>query len=189
MYSLRAILENDLENIRLFTDREIGAGYYSAKEVADIFKRSINNGITCSFLLEDESQQIKGIRLSFPPRQWQSGKGRGLQPRTWPHAIEDTAYFQSIFLASDVQGKGWGAKLSQAALKALRQTGALGIVCHSWKESPNDSSGRYLRKLGFALITEYADYWHDVPYNCSRCGKPPCKCTAQEMYLNLEKNP
>ncbi len=188
MTQMRPFRHEDLEAIRLFTDREIGTGYYSIQEIEDIFRRSQKNGVMCSYLLESPEQGILGVRITYPPGMWKKGKGQGLHPELWPHRIEETAYFQSLFLANSVQGQGWGGKLSQESMKALRQVGAKGIVCHSWKESPNDSSSRYLRKLGFELIAEHEKYWKDVPYNCTRCGSPPCQCTAQEMYLNLEKN-
>lgn len=187
MVQIRPFRQQDLEAIRLFTDHEIGAGYYSLDEIKDIFQRSEKNGVMCSFLLESSDGKIKGVRISYPPGKWSHGKGKGLHSEKWPHSLSETAYFQSLFLSSEVQGQGWGGKISKEAIQALQQTGAKGIVCHSWKESPNDSSSRYLLKLGFELIAEHKEYWKDVPYNCTLCGKPPCKCTAQEMYLNLER--
>lgn len=187
MIQIRPFRLEDLEAIRLFTDREIGVGYYSLSEIEDIFHRSQRNGVMCSYLLETPQGDIKGVRISYPPGLWTKGKGHGLHPDQWPHPLEATGYFQSLFLAHDFQGQGWGAKLSLEAIKALKQVGSKGIVCHSWKESPNDSSGRYLKKLGFELIAEHPKYWKDVQYNCTRCGAPPCQCTAQEMYLNLER--
>ncbi len=187
MIHIRPFRMDDLEAIRRFTDQEIGVGYYSATEISDIFKRSQKDGVMCSFLLEDDLGGIKGVRISYPAGGWTKGKGKGLNPQLWPHPFEQTAYFQSLFLSSDLQGQGWGGKASQKSMEALRETGALGIVCHSWKESPNGSSSRYLQKLGFQLIAEHPQYCKEVPYNCTRCGSPPCLCTAQEMYLNLER--
>lgn len=177
--------ESDLSKVKSFTDREIGQDYYSPDELSDIFNRSEKNGIVCSLVLE-KNGEIFGIRLSYPPGRWQKGKGHGLHPERWPHRIEDTAYFQSLFLSGEVQGQGFGGKLSNAALELLRATGAKGVVCHSWKESPNNSSTKYLKKLNFKAVAEHPKYWADVDYVCTRCGPPPCQCTAQEMYLDLE---
>jgi len=186
MLHIRPILAADLPAIREFTDQEIGAGYYSQAELDEIFRRSQKKGVMFTLLLEDESKKIKGIRITYPPGQWEHGKGRGLVPSQWPHDFRQTAYFQSLFIAADLQGGGWGGKMSQRAIEILRGAGAKGIVCHSWKESPNNSSTRYLQKLGFKVIAEHKEYWRDVNYNCTRCLKPPCLCTAQEMYLDLE---
>lgn len=183
---IRSIQKNDLEKIQEFTDFEIGQGYYSNSEIKSIFERSLKQGVMCSFLLV-EGESICGIRFSFPHGNWQHGKGQALATHLWPHPIQETAYFQSLFLSSKFQGDGWGGKLSQESLKALKKIGARGVVCHSWKESPNNSSTRYLQKLGFRHICEHPLYWKDVPYNCTRCHKPPCQCTAIEMYLDLEK--
>jgi ribosomal protein S18 acetylase RimI-like enzyme len=177
----------DLEAVRVFTDCEIGADYFSEAEIADIFKRSSANGVMHSLVLSDAQGKIFGVRISFPPGHWSQGKGKGLTPMSWPHAMKETAYFQSIFVAANLHGQNWGGKMSGEAIALLRQSGAKGIVCHSWKESPNNSSFRYLQKLGFDLIAEYPNYWSDVPYDCTRCKKPPCLCTAQEMYLDLKE--
>lgn len=174
----------DLAPIKRFTDNQIGDGYYSMPELEDIFRRSQKNGVVCSLVLEQD-QEIFGVRISYPPGNWEKGKGRGLNPTRWPHAMDDTAYFQSLFLSEQVQGQGWGGKLSQAALELLRATGAKGVVCHAWKESPNNSSTKYLKKLNFQSVGEHPLYWKDLDYRCTRCGEPPCQCTAEEMYLDL----
>lgn len=188
VFVIRPMRLSDLPNVKSFTDREIGQDYYSSSELEDIFARSRKNGVVCSLVLEKEGE-IHGIRLSYPPGQWQKGKGKGLNPERWPHAIEHTAYFQSLFLSAAVQGQGWGGELSKAALELLRATGAKGVVCHSWKESPNNSSTKYLKKLNFKSVGEHPKYWADIDYECTRCGKPPCQCTAEEMYLDLEVRP
>ncbi len=186
MLKIRPFTADDLAKVKEFTDREIGAGYYSDTELQNIFARSHKDGVMCSLLIENRAGEIKGIRLSYPQGQWQSGKGQGLHPEKWPHPLQDTAYFQSLFLSADLQGQGFGGKISAEALRLLRQSGAKGVVCHSWKESPNNSSTRYLLKLGFSVVAEHPGYWREVNYNCTRCGKPPCQCTALEMYLNMD---
>jgi hypothetical protein len=184
---IRPLLASDLNHLKNFTDQEIGEGYYSLDELTDMFARSQLNGTMCSFVLVDGSE-ILGIRLTFPPGKWKSGKGdSGLSSELWPHPRENTAYFQSLFLANKAQGAGWGGKLSKSSLAVLKQLHCQGVVCHSWQESPNNSSTRYLQKLGFQKIKAHPLYWQDVPYNCTRCKKPPCQCTAVEMYLDLEQ--
>jgi len=175
----------DLNKVKRFTDREIGQDYYSIDELETIFKRSQKNGVICSLVLE-KGEEIFGIRLSYPPGLWEKGKGQGLNSHRWPHLVSETGYFQSLFLSSEVQGNGWGGKLSREALKLLRLTGAKGVVCHAWKESPHNSSTKYLKKLHFKSMGEHPKYWRDLDYRCTRCGDPPCLCTAEEMYLDLE---
>ena len=182
---IRPIVESDLPELLVFTDKNVGEGYYTSTELNDIYRRSQSKGKMCSLVLTD-GQEILGMRLSYPPGNWQSGKGKGLSPDKWPHPLSETAYFQSLFLVSSVQGKGWGGKLSEAAIGVLREVGAKGIVCHAWKESPHNSSVRYLAGIGFQSIHEYPKYWRDVQYNCTRCKRPPCQCTAVEMYLELK---
>lgn len=187
--SIQSLERADLTRLKEFTDREIGAGYYSASELEDIFKRSMahtptGQDVMCSRILKD-GDEIQGVRFTFPPGRWNKGKGSGLNPDKWPHDLDHTGYFQSLFLSGKVQGQGWGAKLSLDSIESLRAVGARGVVCHSWKESPNNSSSKYLLKMGFKPISEHPLYWKDVDYCCTRCLKPPCQCTAIEMYYEI----
>ncbi len=185
---IKALQREDLAAVRVFTDSQIGAGYYSTFELEDILQRSEKNGVMCSLVLQNPDGQILGVRFSYPPGQWEHGKGMGLEPQKWPHPMAETAYFQSLFVSDSLRGQGWGGRLSRQALERLGEVGARGAVCHSWKESPHNSSTRYLLKLGFISIADYPLYWKDVHYNCTRCLKPPCQCTAVEMYLNLKRH-
>ena len=198
-----ALEYSDLKELKIFTDREIGEGYYSEKELEEIFEKSSGadrNGkpLMCSLLLREEAKthkvadtlaeapgEICGTRFTYPPGKWSRGKGEGLNPSKWPRSLDQTGYFQSLFLSHGVQGHGWGAKLAYASIEVLKKAGAAGVVCHSWKESPNNSSLKYLEKMGFKKIAEHPLYWQHVNYNCTRCLKPPCQCTAVEMYLEF----
>jgi ribosomal protein S18 acetylase RimI-like enzyme len=182
---IRPLTESDLPEILKFADQNVGLGYFSISELQEIYRRSAKDNKVCSLLLTDGSE-ILGMRLSYPPGNWEHGKGKGLSPLKWPYPISETAYFQSLFLAPKVQAQGWGGKLSREAIKILKEIGSKGIVCHAWKESPHNSSVRYLEGLGFQSVAEYPKYWREVQYNCTRCKKPPCQCTAVEMYLELK---
>lgn len=196
--SIHTLRRSDLAELKQFTDQTIGAGYYSAAELEEIFEKSLAKPLggdvsgpktgemmkMCSLLLKD-GHEILGVRFTYPPGKWSHGKGEGLNPKLWPHGLHETAYFQSLFLSDKIQGQGWGSKLSAASIEVLRDIGALGVVCHSWKESPFNSSSKYLEKMGFAKIAEHPLYWQHVDYNCTRCLKPPCQCTAVEMYLEI----
>lgn len=183
---IREMTKGDIPQLKSFTDRAIGEGYYSIAELEEILERSTDkHGQVFTLVLEMQGE-IQGVRITYPPGKWESGKGKGLTISQWPHALNETAYFQSLFLSPKLTGEGLGKKLSLRAIEKLKMIGAKGVVCHSWKESPHDSSGKYLRSLGFQLIATHPLYWHEVDYSCTRCGRP-CLCTAEEMYLDLQK--
>ena len=188
MYQIRPLRRTELPAVLSFTDREIGTGYFSLKELEDIFERSTVGDTTFSFVLEKNTEshphEIHGIRITFPPGRWKSGKGKGLRTELWPTPLENVGYFQSLFLSREVQGQGWGAKLSQRSIALLHEKGSRAIATHAWKESPHNSSLKYLTKLGFQPIVEHPLYWIDVDYDCVVDGKP-CRCTAVEMILEL----
>jgi GNAT superfamily N-acetyltransferase len=183
---IRSFLLSDVYRVRLFADQEIGEGYYTEAELIENQKKSVDqNGEISSFLLVDEiTDQVKGLRLAYPPGNWSHGKGSTQRDDLWPHKINETAYFQSLFLSADVQGQGWGPKLSQMSIDLFSKNHVKGIATHSWKESPHNSSVRYLEKVGFKTIIEHPLYWVNVDYVCTKDGKP-CRCTAVEMYLEL----
>lgn len=157
----------------------IGDNYFEKDQLTQLAR------LKSSFILVDEKNKVQGLRLSYPPGSWvDSKKPEKLCPELWKVPPEKVAYFQTIFLADGARGGGWGLRLSQASIAVLRDMGARAIVCHSWKESPHNSSMKYLKKLGFELIKEYPNYWIQVDYDCIRCGRP-CVCTASEMIFYL----
>ncbi len=182
---IREFLKSDIENVKSFCDANIGVDYYKLDELKDSQFRSEKNGIVTSFVLVDDNLNIQGLRLCYPPGQWNHGKGKKLSPDLWGHKQADLGYFQSLFLAAKIQGQGWGPKLSKYAIDALIKLNAKAILTHCWKESPANSSYKYLKTVGFKMLREYPDYWIDVDYVCTRDGKP-CRCTAIEMIMELQ---
>ncbi|MCB0376951.1 MAG: GNAT family N-acetyltransferase [Bdellovibrionales bacterium] len=180
---IRDLKKGDIPAVKDFTDHSIGKGYFTLDEVQDLYQRSMKDGIMCSQVLIEDGK-ILGVRITLPPGHWQSGKGQGLNEAKWAHPKKDTAYFQSLFIDLQHTGQGWGKKLSLRSIDRLKELGALGVLCHSWKESPHNSSRRYLESIGFRWIADHPMYWHEVNYQCTRCGQP-CVCTAQEMYLDI----
>lgn len=181
---IRALELKDLPEVKKFTDRTIGLNYFSLKELQDCFQKSASNGVMCSFVLSDEAG-IHGLRLAYPPGSWSKGKGSKLRPDLWKVPADKVGYFQSLFIAPEAQGAGWGPQLSDAAITGFRKLGTEAIVTHAWKESPNNSSIRYLTKFGFESIATHPEYWIDVDYECIRDGNP-CRCTAEEMIKYLD---
>ncbi|MCB0384083.1 MAG: GNAT family N-acetyltransferase [Bdellovibrionales bacterium] len=170
-----------------FTDLNIGARYYSSEDFHKIYDLSCHHGRSKSFVLVDRtSDQIFGVRVTYPPPRWLQLETVPLYTDKWNVPPESVAYFKSLFISSTLQGKGWGPRLSQASLQDLRAMECQAVVAHSWKESPNNSSMKYLEKLGFLPVGEHPLFWSEVDYDCTRCGKPPCQCTATEMILYLD---
>lgn len=181
---IRSFLLKDVPALKKFADRTIGNNYYSEAELEKFYHHSFKDGIDCSLILEGDNGQICGVRLTFPPSEWHHGKGAQLSPQLWRVPQDQVAYFQSLFIEPSLTRQGWGKKMSLQSIALLKKVGARAIVAHSWKESPFDSSRKYLCALGFQWVATYPLYWNKVDYNCPRCGKP-CLCTAEEMILTL----
>jgi len=181
---IREIKPADFDAIMAFSDQQIGENYFSEQKLENIIRASEKNGVMCSFLLEDVDG-VQGIRLTYPAGQWIERDARQpIHPHLWKVGIEDMAYFQSLFLSSRYAGRGWGHRLSMASVENLKKLKTKAVVCHSWDESPHNSSRRYLDRLGFEAVISIPNYWKCIDYHCTRCGRP-CVCTATEMVLYL----
>lgn len=177
-------LPQSFHQVLTFCDQHIGRGYFTLDDITRTYELSTINNLNCSLIAQDLDGNILGIRLTFAPGVWFSDI-KCITPDRWKAPKEHTAYFKSLFLDPSIQGQGVGGQLSTQSINVLKQLGTKAIVCHSWKESPNNSSMRYLQKFGFVPVKEHPHFWGNVDYNCVLCKKPPCKCTAIEMIYYL----
>ena len=172
-----------LDSIIELSDREIGTSYYCISDLKEQLYRSSYKDEQLSVLVFERGELI-GFRLTAAPGKWDHGRGKGLSPHLWPYPLAKAAYFQSCFVSGNYTGRGIGKQLSLVCIEKLRALDIPMVVAHSWKESPHNSSFRYLSALGFKAVAEYPDYWREVDYECALDGKP-CRCTAIEMVLDL----
>lgn len=175
----------DLDAFLKFTDQQIGQNYYTKDEAARLiepFQGSASPPL--SFALKNESQEILGVRLSLGNEEVHRLKNLNKLSLSIDE-LSPVGYFKSLFLHPDCQKQGWGQKLSLESINSFKTLHYKAIVAHSWKESPHNSSFKYLQKLGFQTVQEHPLFWSEIDYNCTRCLSPPCQCTAIEMILHL----
>lgn len=181
---IEPLKEERLESLIPFCDINIGTGYYGLEELKLLYEASHREEVVTSFLAS-HGEKIVGLRLTLAPGFHNQGLVRGLSPDKWKVPAENVAYFKSLFIDEDYRGSGLGGKLSSSSIEALKKAGTEAILCHSWLESPKNSSQRYLKKMGFERVETHPLYWSEIDYDCTRCKKPPCQCTADEMILYL----
>lgn len=170
--------------VKPFTDEQIGVGYYALEELAQVARKTAGH----SWVLQSDEGAIYGLRLTYPPGMWHEFDPHiqaALSTDLWPAPKEKTGYFKSLFLSDKVQRQGWGQRLCEKSISGLRSAGAQAVLCHSWKESPGNSSQKFLSHLGFKPIAEHPRFWNSIDYQCTRCGPQRCVCTAIEMALKL----
>lgn len=180
---IRVMTLEDVEGVSALADRLVGDAYYTPQSVAETLEQSTVNARVFSYVATLD-EDLVAFRFVLPPGRWEHGRGEGLAPNRWKAPLDRTAYFQSCFVDHSAMGQGIGRQLAHRALLDLKNHGALAVVAHSWKESPHQSSLRYLTRLGFEPVAEHLEYWVDVDYTCSLDGKP-CHCTAIEVVLDL----
>ena len=183
MITIKELSLDMLDQIKAFTDSQIGNNYFSIDDLKLVIQHSTST-TGCTSLVAFEGEKVVAIRLTRNAgSEWHINKK--VSPELWNFDPADIAYFQSVFILPSHQGKGLGLTLSQAAVSALKKSGAKAVVTHSHVESIGNSSFKYLTKLGFKEVCSYPDYWKDVDYDCVTCQGNPCKCSAKEMILHL----
>jgi len=168
-------------DIITFADKEIGLNYFSMQSLLEIYEQSQTKFGSTSFVAYDK-KKIIAIRLTRNHgSNWADKKKT--KKESWNVDLDKVAYFQSLFVDQKYQSHGLGSTLSKKSIKLLKKDGAKAVVSHSHVQSPNNSSFKYLYKLGFREVHFFSNYWKDVDYFCSTCQKNPCDCSAIEMIL------
>lgn len=171
--------------LKVFCDQEIGQDYFTFDDLEKIFDMSSKDSLMASLLaVSPRNNKIVGTRISFSPGLWVPW-GKGFSTDKWKVKIQDVALFKSLFVSAECQGMGLGPQLSQKSMEILKNQGAKAIVSHSTLNSPNNSSMRYLQKLGFEEVKEHKRFWSDIDYLCAHCQQRPCRCDAMEMIYYL----
>lgn len=166
---------DDLEEVISFMDIWSGKNYYQKPEMISIIERSLG----ASFVAR-VGDELAGVRLTHAPGNWLHEYTQ-VSPSKWEIQKSEIAYFKSLFVSSDFQKMGIGKTLSTKSIEVLKELGAKGVLCHSWLESPENSSQIYLNNMGFESVAEHENFWFEIPYECIRCSPGPCVCTGVEM--------
>lgn len=182
---IRPVIRHDWPQILKLIDEVIGPQYYTANECAEFHHLSQLHNMNCSFVLVDNREVVQGARITFAPGTWIKSMKTKIHPSLWGSPQTKAAYFKSLVIDKKYRGQGWGPKLSAESLKTLRTMNTECVICHSWKESPNNSSQKYLLKYGFKALIEIPDFWIEKDYLCVRCAPDVCRCTAIEMIYKL----
>lgn len=175
--------EENLEEVKLFLDRWSGKDYLRQEDLKTILELSQNDGLNASIVayIDDE---IAGVRLTHAPGSVPQ-KNKGMTPEKWGVSPSEVGYFKSLFIAEDFRNQGIGKRLSKLSLSILKDMGAKAVLCHSWLESPGNSSQIYLQSLGFQEVQHHPKFWNDLDYLCTRCAPQRCICTSVEMIKYL----
>ncbi|WP_164848372.1 GNAT family N-acetyltransferase [Halobacteriovorax sp. HLS] len=174
------ITEEDLDLVLAFTDKWIGKNYYQKEELAQIIQQGHKCNLNAS-VKACVGGELAGIRLTLAPGSWIKETSEGLSLSKWNIPEGDVAYFKSLFVSEKFQKLGIGKELSKRSIDILKKMNAAGILCHSWLESPGNSSQKYLLSMGFKEVRQHQKFWSQIDYLCTRCSPKKCACTAAEM--------
>lgn len=172
-----------IAQVKAFADKWIGQDYFEREELEEVLALSRKGELVCSLLAVVDGE-LAAIRLSYAPGEWVE-RARGASVEKWGEPKSQTGYFKSLFVAEKFQKQGLGKKISLASIEVLREMGAKALVCHSWLESPQNSSQRYLQSMGFEEVKSHPRFWSHIDYSCVRCSPKRCECSAVEMIKYL----
>lgn len=186
-YRLRPIKTSDFAAISHLSDAAFGANYINSDELRRQWPMMQKHDLSASFLLENKSSgEALGFRITFLPGTWFNEKeGKKCLVEKWPLPTKNVAYFKTALVSEALRGQGWGRKMANASIEAVKKAGGQAVVTHSWNESPGDSSGKYLKALGFHQVGVIQGFWGEEAYQCVECNNTPCTCTATEMILEI----
>lgn len=159
-----------------------GSGYLTLDSLSAMVDQGRLAGQNASYVAV-VAGKVVAYRLSFAAAQWQPDKWCSLTK--WPVSAEAVAYFKSVAVCPQFQGRGLGQTLLQYSALTLKQQGAKAGLAHLWRESPNNSAVRYFSKAGGTLIAVHENRWQHLSadgYACPRCSAL-CYCSAAEMIL------
>lgn len=95
-------------------------------------------------------------------------------------AYEKIGYRSLTAVAASAQGQGVASCLVRSGLETLSKQVKV-VVCDAWK-SNHTHIGNILIKHGYKVLREAPNFWKEDSltqgYTCSKCGTPPCQCTA-----------
>lgn len=175
---------DDIPEVKLFTDQWIGDNYFSHEDLEIVLMLSCWKDLNASFVARVNGE-LAGVRLTYAPGTWLDQTRPGLTPEFWQVSAKYVAYFKSLFIAEKFQQMGIGKRLSAKSIEVLLKQGAKAIICHSWIQSPGNSSQIYLDRMGFRPVKEHLRFWYPIDYECPVCSPERCECTALEMIKYL----
>jgi len=163
-----------------------GAAYLTDDIITKIYRKSVKDGINCSFvMLDTDKSKVVGFRLTYAPTNWQIDQWCSTD--LWNLPIEQLCYFKSSTVDAEYRCHGIAKKMLEASIQAAKQQGAKGGICHTWMQSPGNAAFLYFIKCGGQHLKTYPNRWLEdsyAGYRCIVCGVDEyCHCDAGEMIL------
>lgn len=190
-YYVNLLKEEDFDKVIELGNRIFGDGYLSQEVMRDVLKKSVKDGINCSFTLSmsegDGVRKLIGFRLTYAPGQWMDSYSFETRPELWGFGPDKVAYMKSNCLDEKFRGSGLGRMLLDHAIGATRRAGAEAAVAHIWMNSPGNSAYKYFLRAGGKEVVVYPAYWtnlHSEEAPCIHCGSS-CICPAAEMIIDF----
>ena len=159
---------SDLEAINQLVDLIFGLGYHRVK-------RPFGAKVKCFVaLVEGKIVGLATGEISAVHFHAAFQKVKSFLP------LEEIAIFDLFMVHPDFRKRGIGSQLFQLRLNFFKEKTSRFALIH-WKEGVHEKPLIAIRN-DFKAVQEFSDFWKEQSlsevFNCERCGKPPCRCTA-----------
>lgn len=85
--------------------------------------------------------------------------------------------------------QGIGLRMIKEGIKELKKNRCTICIATAWDSGAIESSPKLLEAIGFEKIATLKNYWEKESliqgYECPKCGKPPCTCSAFLYKYNI----
>jgi ribosomal protein S18 acetylase RimI-like enzyme len=180
-YRIRPISVFDIQKIVDFADQWIAENYYKKSQLRALLMKGVREDVNASFVALDKNKII-GFGLAFAPSEWITQDDEfNLSSHLWNVPSDDVAYLKNLVVDKNYQGLGIGRAILDKTTQAVKDMGAKAIVCHSWVESPKNTSRKYFDKMNFKPVNLHDNFWYFKDYICAKYSPRKCDCSACEM--------
>ncbi|PJB15485.1 MAG: hypothetical protein CO118_03260 [Flavobacteriales bacterium CG_4_9_14_3_um_filter_32_8] len=178
---ITSLKKSHIQEIIDLSDTAFGQGYLTI----DYLKKYINSSKKSGFVTLSESNKLIGFILLeslsiknfsnqvLEEKEWFNTYFQGYKNITLIHQIAVNSSFQKQGIATNLLNHFRNQTTVNLEL----------ICCFAWVKENFTPFKKILLKDGFLFIKKINNYWlkdsSSKKYNCSYCGAPPCKCSAE----------
>lgn len=176
----KLVEHNDINNIKKLVDVAFGLNYLSLQTITN----HINSKDCYSFCLSDNNVFVGFIFLKLHSAT--SINDCLLNEYEWFltyfKGYKNIAIVEQIAIVNEYRGKKLSHQLLIKSLDFIEEKCDI-VISVCWLKKELTPMARLLKRNNFYPIKTLSNYWKEdsleKEYNCTICGSPPCKCSAE----------
>ncbi len=183
---IRTISKRDIDKILTIADEEFGAGYLGADKLNQFLHQDKRVALGVYLEGHQAGYALAGVYAIDEFLNGFDDSQRGYLKNLDKH--QTIGFRHQTAVNRKYQSRGTGIKLFDATNQWLESKDPDVLVSVVWQKNVTNRVEKLLERNGFVLQEAIPGFWSEdslsKQYNCQRCGKPPCRCTAK-VYLKI----